>query len=106
VDDVVAHGAHGGDDVAGRGVDGSRVERRLRVLLEQELDGLCGAIIGDLGGEHERHVQAGGHAGAGEVLAVAYDALRHWWPPFCLAVDFTVAAIVATQLLLGANFQS
>lgn len=28
-----------------------------------------------------------------------------WWPPFCLAVDFTVAAIVAVQLLLGANFQ-
>lgn len=27
-----------------------------------------------------------------------------WWPPFCLSVDFTVAAIVATQLLLGADF--
>lgn len=29
-----------------------------------------------------------------------------WWPPFCLAIDFTVAAIVAGQLLLGVNFQS
>jgi hypothetical protein len=29
-----------------------------------------------------------------------------WWPPFCFAVDMTVAAIVATQLLLGASFQS
>jgi hypothetical protein len=29
-----------------------------------------------------------------------------WWPPFCLAVDFTVAGIVAAQLLLGVNFQS
>ncbi|MBV8960985.1 MAG: hypothetical protein JOZ37_08025 [Actinobacteria bacterium] len=29
-----------------------------------------------------------------------------WWPPFCLAVDFTVAAIVAAQLLAGANFHS
>jgi hypothetical protein len=29
-----------------------------------------------------------------------------WWPPFCFAVDITVAAIVATQLLLGATFQS
>jgi hypothetical protein len=29
-----------------------------------------------------------------------------WWPPFCFAVDLTVAAIVAAQLLLGANFQS
>ncbi|MCU1344782.1 MAG: hypothetical protein JWL70_1048, partial [Acidimicrobiia bacterium] len=28
-----------------------------------------------------------------------------WWPPFCLAVDFTVAGIVAAQLLLGAQFQ-
>jgi len=29
-----------------------------------------------------------------------------WWPPFCFAVDVTVAGIVAAQLLLGANFQS
>ena len=29
-----------------------------------------------------------------------------WWPPFCLAVDFTVAAIVAAQLLAGVNFHS
>lgn len=29
-----------------------------------------------------------------------------WWPPFCFAIDMTVAAIVATQLLLGASFQS
>ena len=27
-----------------------------------------------------------------------------WWPPFCLAVDFTVAGIVAVQLVAGANF--
>jgi hypothetical protein len=29
-----------------------------------------------------------------------------WWPPFCLAVDFTVAAIVAAQLVTGGNFHS
>jgi hypothetical protein len=29
-----------------------------------------------------------------------------WWPPFCLAVDFTVAAIVAAQLAAGASFRS
>ena len=29
-----------------------------------------------------------------------------WWPPFCLAVDFTVAAIVAAQILAGVNFHS
>jgi hypothetical protein len=29
-----------------------------------------------------------------------------WWPPFCFAVDVTVAAIVAAQILLGLNFQS
>lgn len=27
-----------------------------------------------------------------------------WWPPFCLAVDFTVAAIVTAQLLAGTSF--
>lgn len=27
-----------------------------------------------------------------------------WWPSFCLAVDFTVAAIVATQIVAGVNF--
>ena len=29
-----------------------------------------------------------------------------WWPPFCFAVDIAVAGIVATQILLGASFQS
>jgi hypothetical protein len=29
-----------------------------------------------------------------------------WWPPFCLAVDFTVAAIVTAQLVAGTNFHS
>jgi hypothetical protein len=29
-----------------------------------------------------------------------------WWPPFCFAIDITVAGIVATQILLGASFQS
>lgn len=29
-----------------------------------------------------------------------------WWPPFCFAVDVTVAAIVAIQILLGVQFQS
>ena len=29
-----------------------------------------------------------------------------WWPPFCFAVDVTVAAIVATQILLGVNFHA
>ena len=29
-----------------------------------------------------------------------------WWPPFCLAVDFTVAAIVIAQLVAGTNFRS
>jgi hypothetical protein len=29
-----------------------------------------------------------------------------WWPPFCFAVDVTVASILAIQILLGAQFQS
>lgn len=27
-----------------------------------------------------------------------------WWPPFCLAVDFTVAAIIAVEILVGTDF--
>lgn len=27
-----------------------------------------------------------------------------WWPPFCFAVDITVALIVAAQILLNAQF--
>jgi hypothetical protein len=27
-----------------------------------------------------------------------------WWPPFCFAVDVTVASIVAAQILFGVNF--
>jgi hypothetical protein len=29
-----------------------------------------------------------------------------WWPPFCFAVDVTVAVIVATQILFGVNFHA
>jgi hypothetical protein len=28
-----------------------------------------------------------------------------WWPPFCFAVDVTVASIVAIQILVGAQFR-
>lgn len=29
-----------------------------------------------------------------------------WWPPFCFAVDVTVASIVAAQILVGVQFQT
>jgi hypothetical protein len=29
-----------------------------------------------------------------------------WWPPFCFAVDVTVASIVAAQIVFGADFHS
>jgi len=29
-----------------------------------------------------------------------------WWPPFCFAIDLTVAGIVTAQILLGASFQA
>jgi hypothetical protein len=28
-----------------------------------------------------------------------------WWPPFCFAVDLTVASIVDVQLTIGTSFQ-
>jgi hypothetical protein len=28
-----------------------------------------------------------------------------WWPPFCFAVDMTVASIVAIQIVAGAQFR-
>jgi len=27
-----------------------------------------------------------------------------WWPPFCLVVDFVVAAIIAVEILAGVDF--
>jgi hypothetical protein len=27
-----------------------------------------------------------------------------WWPPFCLVVDFTAAAILAAAIVAGAEF--
>lgn len=27
-----------------------------------------------------------------------------WWPPFCLVVDFTVAAILAVEIVAGTHF--
>jgi hypothetical protein len=29
-----------------------------------------------------------------------------WWPPFCCAVDFVVAAIIAVEILTGVAFHS
>ena len=28
-----------------------------------------------------------------------------WWPPFCLAVDWAVAAIIAVEIIAGVDFQ-
>src|SRR5690606_28968599 len=53
VEDEVADGRHGGDDVAGRLGRRARVERRLRVVLDAELDGLGGAVAVDAGGQRE-----------------------------------------------------
>ena len=48
----------------------ARVERRLRVVLDAELDRLRHLRARDLRGEHERHVDAGRHAGRGDHLAL------------------------------------
>ena len=29
-----------------------------------------------------------------------------WWPPFCLVVDFVVAAIIAVEIAAGVNFHA
>src|SRR3954453_656722 len=33
-----------------------------------------------------------------------FVANTRWWPPFCLVVDFTVAPIIAVEILAGLNF--
>ena len=33
-----------------------------------------------------------------------FVANTRWWPPFCLAVDFVVAAIIAVEILAGVDF--
>ena len=33
-----------------------------------------------------------------------YVANTRWWPPFCLVVDFTVAAILAVEIVVGIHF--
>ena len=33
-----------------------------------------------------------------------FVANTRWWPPFCLVVDFTAAAIIAAEILLGGSF--
>ena len=32
-----------------------------------------------------------------------YVANTRWWPPFCAAVDFVVAAIIAIEIIAGLN---
>jgi hypothetical protein len=33
-----------------------------------------------------------------------FVANTRWWPPFCLAVDWTVAAIIAVEIVTGVRF--
>jgi hypothetical protein len=33
-----------------------------------------------------------------------FVANTRWWPPFCLAVDWTVAAIIAGEIIAGVHF--
>ena len=33
-----------------------------------------------------------------------FVANMRWWPPFCCAIDFVVAAIVAVEIVAGAQF--
>lgn len=33
-----------------------------------------------------------------------FVANTRWWPPFCLVVDWTVAPIIAVEILAGAHF--
>ena len=33
-----------------------------------------------------------------------FVANTRWWPPFCLVVDFTVAAIIAVEIVVGTDF--
>jgi hypothetical protein len=51
------------------------VERRLRVVLDVELDRLGPLPAGDLAGQPEAEVEAGGDAGRGDDLAGGDDPL-------------------------------
>ena len=33
-----------------------------------------------------------------------FVANTRWWPPFCLVIDWTVAAIIAVEIVAGADF--
>src|SRR3954453_16019037 len=35
-----------------------------------------------------------------------FVANTRWWPPFCVVVDFTVAAVIAVEILAGVTFHS
>jgi hypothetical protein len=35
-----------------------------------------------------------------------FVANTRWWPPFCLVVDFAVAAIIAVEIVAGVHFQN
>ena len=63
------------DDLRRRLVRRAGVERRLRVVLDPQLDRLGDRVAGDPRGQRERHVDAGGDAGGGDELAVEHHAL-------------------------------
>ncbi len=50
--------------------------------------GLAGHGVKDLW-QHRRH----------------FVANTRWWPPFCLVVDWVVAAIIAVEIVAGVHFQ-
>jgi hypothetical protein len=36
---------------------------------------------------------------------VRYVSGTRWWPPFCAAVDWVVASVIAIEIVVGVNFQ-
>ena len=33
-----------------------------------------------------------------------FVAITRWWPPFCLVIDWTAAAIIAVEIIAGVDF--
>src|SRR6185503_1418115 len=68
------HGPHQLDDLRGGLVDRARVEWRLRVVLDAELDRLGDLGAADLGRQRKTHVDARRDPGCGDDLDLLHDA--------------------------------
>ncbi len=83
---------------------------RTRVIAVESAVAMAFVLLATAGVNGSAWLLVGAYTAHG--LKDLWQARRHfvrgtrWWPPFCAAVDFMVAAILVAQIIIGMRFQA